>query len=132
MTSEPLNVETLTGQLRNAMRHGVRAASLAAHTPTLIDLLTAGTPGGRDERAVTAEQIIRAATELLGPDVGTAMRIMLGLEAGTWHARIETRRERAAAILDITPGAFRRPRHETTYLREVAWQIWQAQRDDTD
>jgi len=131
MTSDPSDVGTLTGQLRAAMRHGVRAASLAAHAPGLVDLLTAGTPGSRDERALQAEEIIRKATEPLGPDVGTAMRIMLGLEPGTWHARIETRRERAATLLDITPGAFRRARHEATYLRDIAWQIWQTRRTGT-
>ncbi|MDT3440972.1 hypothetical protein [Pseudofrankia sp. BMG5.37] len=131
MTSTQPDVPTLTDQLRAAMRHGVRAASLAAHAPELIDLLTAGSPGSRDERAIAAEQIIRAATEPLGPNVGPAMRIMLGLEPGTWHTRIETRRDRAAHLLDIAPNTFRRRRHEATYLRDIAWQIWQTQRDGT-
>jgi hypothetical protein len=128
MSSDPFNVGTLTGQLRAAMRHGVRAPRLAAHAPALVDLLTPDLPGSRDERALAAEATIRAATDALGPDVAAAMRIMLGLEPGTWHDRIETRRERAATHVGITPGAFRRPRHEATYLHDIAWQIWQTRR----
>ncbi|ADP79354.1 hypothetical protein [Pseudofrankia inefficax] len=129
MTTEAFDVPTLTGQLRAALRHGVRAASLAAHSSDLIDLLTAGNPGTRDERAIVAEQIIRTATEPLGPDIGPAMRIMLGLEPGTWHTRIETRRNRAATLLGIEPGTFRRRSHEAAYLRDIAWEIWQTRRN---
>ncbi|WP_018640611.1 hypothetical protein [Parafrankia elaeagni] len=130
MTSTPkIDVPTLTRQLRTAMRHGTRAASLAKHAPHLVDLLTHRTTGSPDERAIAAEQIIRDATTPLGDPIGPAMRIMLGLEPGTWHVRIETRRDRAAALLGITPGAFRRPHHEATYLRDIAWEIWQHQRN---
>ncbi len=124
-----IDVPTLTRDLRTALRHGVRAASLSAYAPRLVDRLTPGHTGSPDERALTAEQIIRTAIEPLGEDVAPAMRIMLGLEPGTWHTRVETRRERAAAMLGITPGAFRRPRHEAAYLRDIAWELWRTRRD---
>ncbi|SNQ48121.1 conserved hypothetical protein [Frankia canadensis] len=128
MTNLRFDVPTLTRELRAAMRHGARAASLAEHAPGLVDLLTAGHGGTGDERALIAEQIIREATAPLGDTVGPAMRIMLGLEPGTWHTRIETRRERAADMLDIGAGTFRRPHREGTYLRDIAWEIWRTHR----
>jgi hypothetical protein len=131
MTSTQVDVAALTRQLRAAMRHGARAASLAAYAPRFVDLLTPGSSDSRDERAQTAESVIRAAIAPLGPDIAPAMRIMLGLEPGTWHTRIETRRERAAALLNITPDTFRRSRHEATYLHDIAWGLWQHRRSIT-
>ncbi|WP_018636047.1 hypothetical protein [Parafrankia elaeagni] len=127
-TEHPIDVPTLTQHLRKAMRHGVRATRLATHAPHLVDLLTPSHTGSPDERAIAAEQIIRDAIEPLGTDVSAAMRIMLGLEPGTWHNGIEDRRKRAAKRIGITPGAFRRPRREGTYLHDIAWEIWQQRR----
>jgi hypothetical protein len=129
MSSERrLTVQTIADQLRPAMRYGARATQLAEHAAGLVDLLTRGHPGTDDDRALHAEQIIRDAVAALDGPAGPAMRIMLGLEPGTWHTRIETRRERAADQMGITPGAFRRPRREGTYLRDVAFEIWRRTR----
>ncbi|CUU60382.1 hypothetical protein Ga0074812_13915 [Parafrankia irregularis] len=122
-TSTP-DIETVETLLRKARRHGARGPELAQHLPALIDLLVPPNGTSPKERAAHAEQIIRKAIDTaLDDPAKSAMRVLFGLAAGTRRSSVDFRRERAAAYMGITPGAFRRPRQEGVMILNIAFEI---------
>jgi hypothetical protein len=127
MTTHPrVDFDAVHDQLRAAVRYGVRADQLKTHSPTLIDLLCPSSPDTAAtlmDRAVITEQIISDAVSALDPPTDEAMRIMLCLAPGTHHVGVEKRRARAALLLGIQAGTFRRPHREGAFLLDLAVEI---------
>jgi hypothetical protein len=126
-----LDVDALRGQLRAALPHGVRAAQLCDHTPTLIDLLCPAVPSDPAtlaDRAITAERIISDAAAAMDSPGDEAVRIMLRLAPGTRYHGVENRRERAARLFHIEAGTFRRGHREGALLFDLAVEIYRRRR----
>jgi len=126
-THDRPDVETVETLLCKARRHGAGAAELARHRPDLVDLLT--TPDGTSPktRALLAERIIRAAIDRLDPPADRAMRALFGLTAGTRRRSVAYRRDEAARLISLTPGAFRRPNREGSMILDIAFEIVTAE-----
>ncbi|OHV58689.1 hypothetical protein [Pseudofrankia sp. BMG5.36] len=117
------DVETVETLLRKARRHGARAPELAQHRPDLVDLLTAPDGTSPKARSLLAERVIRAAIDRLDPPADQAMRTLFGLTADSRRTSVAYRRDKAAILMSITPGAFRRPNREGTMILDIAFEI---------
>ncbi|ADP79556.1 hypothetical protein [Pseudofrankia inefficax] len=126
-THDRPDVETVETLLGKARRHGAGAAELARHRPDLVDLLTPPDGTSPKTRALLAERIIRAAIDRLDPPADSAMRALFGLTAETRRRSVAYRRDEAARLICLTPGAFRRPNREGSMILDIAFEIVTAE-----
>jgi hypothetical protein len=134
-----IDVRQLHRFLKTAIRHGARAARLVEHLPEIVELLY---PAARwphlsqHERALNVEaDIRRAVDEDIGGAPGEAVATVLCLRSGTVGRTLEDRRRVAADFLDLEAGTFRRDRHESALLRDVATEMLRyaiTQRESSD
>lgn len=124
----PIHVERLQEELRNALRHGARAARLFTYSRGLIDALVP--PRGGDPqlslsfRAIAAENIIKAGIENVGGNASQALSIALALRGdAVTHRKLEDRRREAAQIFGIQPNTFRLT-HESILLWDLTFEIY--------
>ncbi|OHV57962.1 hypothetical protein [Pseudofrankia sp. BMG5.36] len=122
-TNSRPDVETVETLLCKARRHGAGAPELARHRPDLVDLLNPPDGTSPKARALLAERIIRAAIDRLDPPADQAMRTLFGLTADTRRKSVAYRRDEAAYLMSITPGAFRRPHREGSMILDIAFEI---------
>lgn len=126
-TTRRLDVEVLYSELRRVLKHGARAARLRRHAPKLIDLVLPGDQHPELDvhgRAYEVEQIIRRCAKTIGGEPGEALLILLCLAPGTVGTPLEQRRREAAALFDMLPDTFRRPRHEGALLWDLVMEIY--------
>ena len=121
-TSRP-DVDTVETLLCQARRHGAGAAELARYRPDLVDLLTPPDGTSPKTRALLAERLIRAAIDRLDPPADQAMRTLFGLTADARRKSVAYRRDEAARLMSLTPGAFRRPHREGSMILDIAYEI---------
>jgi len=121
-TSRP-DVDTVETLLCKARRHGAGAAELARHRPDLVDLLTPPDGTSLKTRALLAERVIRAAIDRLDQPADQAMRTLFGLTADARRKSVAYRRDEAARLMSLTPGAFRRPHREGSMILDIAFEI---------
>jgi hypothetical protein len=122
-------VDGLHEQLRRSLRHGTRAAQLLIYSRPLIDALTPPEPEpvtehGIYDRALRAEELIRAAITEIGGTSAEILLIITQLKPGYHRVAFKERRKAAANLLGIQPETFRRGRHEEMLLLELAIQLY--------
>lgn len=128
-------VKPIYHQLRRTLRHGTHPAQLVVYSRPFIDLLAPADqhPGKPiEERAVIAEESLRAIVRRIGGTDAQALAIFLGLTPGYTKTTVTYRRKAAAQQLRIQPDTFRRPRHERMLLLQVAMEIYRKQRPLAD
>jgi len=126
-----IELEELHDALIRARRRGVRAARLLDHAPDLIQMLY---PAGQhpklddDERAQATENLIKAAVDAIGGDVGHALALTLCLPPGTLGLTLEQRRQRAAEHLGIHPHTWTKGWRESRLVRDLIYEIHRLHR----
>lgn len=132
MTSQRrIDLEELHNALIRARRRGVRAPRLLDYAPDLIEMLYPAEQHPNlddDERAQATENLIKAAVDSIGGDVGHALALTLCLPPGTIGLTLEQRRQRAAEHLRIDPHTWERGWREPRLIRDLVYEINQLHR----
>jgi len=136
MTSQRrIDPEELQKALKRARRRGVRAARLLETTPDLIDMLYPAEQHPElddSDRAHATENLVRAAIDSIGGDVGHALAITLCLRPGTTGLTLEQRRQRAAQHLGIHPGTWTNGWREPRLVRDLVNEIRRLHDNNSD
>lgn len=126
-TGKRLNVEALHQHLRDALRHGAKAARLLRHSPELVDLLypaDAYSQLNSTDRALKTETLIQQAIDAIGGQSGHAISIILCLASGTRDHNLQRRRSLAAQHLGIQAETFRCHWREGALLHDLTVEVY--------
>lgn len=122
-----IDFDELHDALKDARRHGVKAARLLDHAPALIELLypAADYPElAAQDRALAVEKLVNAAVDSIGGDVGHALALTLCLRPGTLGRTLDGRRQLAAKYLGISPDTWTRGWRETRLFKDLVAEIY--------
>lgn len=131
----PLDVDDLHQALKIARRWGVRDSRLKSHAPGVIELLY---PTQRypdltiHQRAIAAENVIVAAINALGAEVGHLLSVLLCVDPATSHLLLQQRRELAANRVGVLPATWQRGRWERQLLADLAAKIYRLHQAGAD
>ncbi len=135
LPSQPLNIDTLHKELKIARRRGVQDSRLKSHAPGIIELLY---PAARypdltiHQRAMAAENLIVAAINVLGAEVGHLLSVLLCLDPATSHLLLQQRRELAADRVGVLPATWQRGRWERQLLADLAAKVYRLHQAEAD
>jgi hypothetical protein len=124
-----LDVEALYRLLKRALRKGARASRLVRYCPDLVELLSPEAESPEltiYDRALHAEDIVRAAIQRLGDPEAEALSILYCLKPGTTGMTLESRRQHAAGLLGILPDTLRRDRHEGAMVWDMSLEVYRV------
>lgn len=132
---QPLDMEQLHKELKNARRRGVRDARLQSHAPRLVELLYPARVYldlTVHQRAVAAENLIVAAVQSLDDEATHLLSILLCLTPDTSISTLQQRREKAAEHVGILPATWERGWREPQLLSDLAAKIYRLHLQGAD
>src|SRR5262249_7834277 len=111
LRSQLLDMDQLHQALKAARRWGVRDSRLESHAPRLIELLYPAQQYPAlsvHHRAMAAENLIKAAINDLGGEVGHLSAVLFGVDPATSHLLLQQRRGIAAQRVGVLPATWHR------------------------
>jgi hypothetical protein len=135
LSPQPLNVDMLHEELKIARRRGVQDSRLKSHASGVIELLY---PAARypdlniHQRAIAAENLIVAAINALGGEVGHLLSVLLCVDPATSHLLLQRRRELAASRVGVLPATWQRGWWERQLLADLTAKIYRLHHDHAD